>query len=95
MIDAVIAASDAGRREPSSADAIYTAAIAGRRGHPVLFPWPLAAEVDRLAGNEGLNTIVARHSVIEVEVGGAAPGATPFADLDTPEDYQRLRPGGD
>jgi molybdenum cofactor cytidylyltransferase len=93
MIDGVIAAYVGGRKQATAADTIYTAAIAGKRGHPVLFPWTLAAEVDRLAGTEGLNTIVARHPVIEVEVGSTTASSTPFADLDTPEDYQRLRPG--
>lgn len=92
MVDSVVGAYEVGRKSPAAAETIYTAAISGKRGHPVLFPWPLAAEVERLAGSEGLNTIVARHPVIEVEV-ASAEGSTPFADLDTPEDYQRLRPG--
>jgi molybdenum cofactor cytidylyltransferase len=94
MIDAVIAAYESRRNLPGAAATIYTAAVAGKRGHPVLFPWTLAAEVERLAENEGLNTVVAGHPVIEVEVAGAAADSTPFADLDTPEDYHRLRPGG-
>src|SRR5262249_37576825 len=32
---------------------ILVPTLAGRRGHPVLFPWPLAAEVHHLAIDEG------------------------------------------
>jgi molybdenum cofactor cytidylyltransferase len=59
----------------------------GRRGHPVLFPWPLADEVARLAEQEGVNALLDRHAVREVDCGPAGvPG-----DLDTPDDYRRLR----
>jgi molybdenum cofactor cytidylyltransferase len=61
----------------------------GKRGHPVLFPWPLAAEVDDLADEEGVNAIVQRHKVREL----ACDDAGVLADLDTPEDYRRLRDG--
>lgn len=62
---------------------------AGRRGHPVLFPWPMAADVARLGPDEGLNVLLARHGVecLDVEA-GAIP-----EDFDTPEDYDRLRAG--
>ena len=39
---------------------------AGRRGHPVLFPWPLAAEVHRLAPDEGLDAVVRRHDPLPI-----------------------------
>jgi molybdenum cofactor cytidylyltransferase len=69
---------------------IWAPAASGRRGHPVLFPWPLAAELDRLAANEGLNALLARHRVHTVE----AEARTVLEDLDTPADYERLRPAG-
>jgi molybdenum cofactor cytidylyltransferase len=60
---------------------------AGRRGHPVLFPWPLAAEVAKLGADQGLDALVARHRVEHIEV--AAAGVP--EDFDTPEEYDRVR----
>jgi molybdenum cofactor cytidylyltransferase len=57
-------------------------------GHPVLFPWPLAAEVRRLAADEGLNTLIARHRVEYLEIDEQDACGD---DLDTPADYERLR----
>jgi molybdenum cofactor cytidylyltransferase len=58
-----------------------------QRGHPVLFPWPLAAEIGQLDRNEGVNAIVRRHDVQEI----AFADAGILHDLDTPADYQRLK----
>jgi molybdenum cofactor cytidylyltransferase len=60
---------------------------AGRHGHPVLFPWPLAQEVDSLADHEGVNALLKRHSVREID----CDDNRIHRDLDTPEDYDRLR----
>lgn len=57
-----------------------------RRGHPVLFPWPLAAQVATLSPREGVNAILDRHTWTPIPV---AAGII-HGDLDTPEDYQRL-----
>ena len=74
---------------PSAAE-ILVPVHAGRRGHPVLFPWPLAAEVATLAEDEGINALVKRHRVRELPIDD--PGI--LTDLDTPEDYRRLREEG-
>ena len=58
-----------------------------KRGHPVLFPWPLAAEVAHLGADEGLNALVARHDAQWLETAADASSE----DFDTPEDYDRLR----
>jgi molybdenum cofactor cytidylyltransferase len=58
----------------------------GRRGHPVLFPWPLASEVFALAAAEGVNQLLRRHAVLEVACGAEAIGE----DVDTLEDYRRM-----
>ena len=58
-----------------------------RRGHPVLFPWPLASDVNRLAENEGVNALLARFTVRTMECD--EPGI--LDDVDTPDDYRRLR----
>lgn len=59
----------------------------GRRGHPVLFPWPLAREVSELADDEGVNVLLRRHPVHEI----ACSEAGGLDDLDTPDDYRRLQ----
>lgn len=63
----------------------------GRRGHPVLFPWPLAADVQALGAEEGLDAVVHRHPAVEIVCDPLPLGSSdPFADLDTPEQYGRL-----
>lgn len=70
------------------ASAVRVPTIAGRWGHPVLFPWSLATKVGDLGANEGLNVLVEREGAVEVACDDiAAP--TAFADVDTPEDYER------
>jgi molybdenum cofactor cytidylyltransferase len=61
----------------------------GRRGHPTLFPFSFAPEVFQLPADHGLNRLVHLHAneVREVEVESPAV----LADLDTPDDYERLR----
>ncbi|HEX5443932.1 MAG TPA: nucleotidyltransferase family protein [Pirellulales bacterium] len=60
------------------------------RGHPVLFPWPLASEVDGLAEDAGINALVAAAGPREIDCDDVAA----FADLDTPDDYERSKGGG-
>ena len=63
----------------------------GKRGHPVLFPWPLAELVQRLLPQEGLNALVDRGPLVLVGCDDlAVPGERPFADVDTPADYEQL-----
>jgi molybdenum cofactor cytidylyltransferase len=65
--------------------------IDGRRGHPVLIPWPLTPEVFALQADEGLNTIIDSQTVELVpcdDLAGASE--SPFADIDTPDEYQQL-----
>ena len=84
VIDALIAAHD------SANDAAHSQIIVpvsgSRRGHPVLFPWSLAAAVPQLTPSEGVNALLARMAVRELQV---APQSIP-ADINTPEDYARL-----
>ncbi len=86
-IDALLAAW--GEGGPS--DEIVAPFRAGRRGHPVLFAWPLAAAAGRLGPNEGLNQLLTRHRVREIPVDEEAG----FIDLDTPDDYRRWKPEND
>lgn len=61
----------------------------GRRGHPVIFHWSLVPHVFALPPDVGLNQLVRQHAdeVTELEVANPAI----LTDLDTPEDYARLR----
>ena len=65
--------------------------LGGRRGHPVLLPWSLAAELRELPASAGLNALIERSQPILLpcdHVAAAAAGA--FADIDTPEDLSRF-----
>ena len=59
----------------------------GRRGHPTVFAWSLAAEIAGIPEGQGLNWLLKRHQIEEwpVECSGI------FDDLDTPSDYARLQ----
>ena len=85
-IDRVISAYAASLHGTPLATRIWAPTCAGRRGHPVLFPWPLAEQVERLADDEGINALLSQNPVELVEVESLGDD-----DLDTPEDYERLR----
>jgi molybdenum cofactor cytidylyltransferase len=93
--DVIVRLIEAHRAQASAHNAseptIWAAAAGGRRGHPVLFPWSLAREVDDLKEDDGLNVLLARHPVRTVEADAQAV----LEDLDTPQDYGRLRPRAD
>lgn len=74
------------RADPSR---IVLPAHDGRRGHPTLFPWDLAEEVAALPGDVGVNHLLKQHADKVVEVPVDDPTIT--LDLDTPEDYERVR----
>jgi molybdenum cofactor cytidylyltransferase len=59
----------------------------GRRGHPIVLPWTIAATIHSLPLGVGVNALVAQHagSVVEIEVANAEL----VADLDTPADLKR------
>ena len=63
--------------------------VGNRRGHPTLFRWSLAREVASIPADLGLNWLLSEHAreVSELPVEGDAA----LTDLDTPEDYERLR----
>ena len=69
-----------------SAPRIVVPRVRDRRGHPVLFPWLLANELDQLGPDEGVSVLVKRHAPVEVDW----QDDRMFADIDTPEDYRRL-----
>ena len=62
--------------------------VGRHKGHPVFFPWSCADELALLGADEGVNAIVKRRDrrFLETSDQGA------LQDLDTPEQYARLRP---
>lgn len=71
---------------------ILVPTLNGRRGHPVLFPWSLTQEVFMLGAEQGLSVLRQRHESREVPCDSIEPGGDhSFDDVDTPEDYRRLR----
>lgn len=69
-----------------SAPKIVVPRVQDRRGHPVLFPWQLASELDQLGADEGVSALVKRHVITEVDW----QDDRMFEDVDTPADYRRL-----
>jgi molybdenum cofactor cytidylyltransferase len=59
----------------------------GKRGHPTLIAWRHVAGLRAHPTGEGLNAYLRRHAAETLEV---PAGAEVLADLDTPEDYERL-----
>jgi CTP:molybdopterin cytidylyltransferase MocA len=70
---------------------IVVPAFQGRRGHPTLLRWKHVAGIRKLPADQGLNTYLREHADATLEVEGNSPSI--LWDLDTPEDYERLRDG--
>ena len=79
LIDRVLAA-----HQPNDAQ-IIVPVVDGRRAHPVLFPWRLAAAVAHLPSEQGVNALLATNSVRPIRWNSRAI----LADLDSPADYDR------
>jgi molybdenum cofactor cytidylyltransferase len=62
---------------------------AGRRGHPTLIDWKHVAGMRTLPAGSGLNVYLRQHAGETREVPVDSPDV--LCDLDTPDDYERLR----
>ena len=60
-----------------------------RRGHPTLFTWKMAREVLRIPPDRGLNWLLREFNSQVTELSVDTDSA--ITDLDTPEDYERLK----
>jgi molybdenum cofactor cytidylyltransferase len=69
--------------EPS----IIAPQVDARKGHPVLFPWSLAAAVDQLASDVGIRELWNLHDGRTI----CWQDDRPLEDMDTWDDYQRLQ----
>lgn len=80
-IDALLAKHDPSEPKP------LVPTYQGRRGHPVLFPWSLAAVANTLPSDEGINLLLRDYPPHEVPMSDDGL----LADMNTPEEYERLR----
>jgi molybdenum cofactor cytidylyltransferase len=76
-------------RRESPAYSIVVPTFQGRRGHPVLIAWRHVAGMRALPEGLGLNAYLRQQRAETLEM--AVPSAGVLLDLDTPEDYERLR----
>jgi len=60
--------------EAAAGEAICVPVFEGRRGHPVLFPARLFAELEALEGDVGARAVLARHAAIVREVAASDDG---------------------
>jgi CTP:molybdopterin cytidylyltransferase MocA len=72
--------------EPTKSIAVPT--WGGRRGHPTLLAWRHVAGLRALPAGQGINSYLRAGSADVLEV---PAGPNVLVDLDTPEDYARLR----
>jgi molybdenum cofactor cytidylyltransferase len=77
----------AARRRASRAT-IVAPVYAGRRGNPVLFDRSVFPELLAIEGDQGARAVLAADRARVRLV--AFDDARPLADIDTPEDYERL-----
>jgi len=75
-----------------SRDRILIPVHCGKRGHPTVFPFRLAAEVFDLPPDAGLNRLLTTHTGEIEQIDVDSPGVV--SDLDTPDDYERLLESG-
>ncbi len=80
-IDALLAAYDPRTLQP------LVPCCDNRRGHPVLFPWSLATAARRLPDDAGIKRLLVDHPPREIAMGDSSM----FANMNTPDEYQRLR----
>jgi CTP:molybdopterin cytidylyltransferase MocA len=61
----------------------------GRRGHPSLISWRHVPGIRALPAGQGINVYMRQHAAETLAVPVTSAGV--LCDLDTPEDYERLR----
>jgi len=76
-------------RARSPDKSIIVPAHGGRRGHPTLIDWKHVAGMRALPPGEGLNVYLRQHARETLEL--PVNSVSVLCDLDTPEDYDRLR----
>jgi molybdenum cofactor cytidylyltransferase len=74
-------------REPGQTILVPT--YGGRRGHPTLIEWRHVPGIRALPAGQGIDAYLRAHAEETLELPVASAGV--LCDLDTPEDYERLR----
>ena len=74
-------------RRKAGPDRILVPVVDGRKGHPLVLPWPLAETIPDLPDGVGVNAITSTRENLLTFV--PTPDFEILADLDTPEDYAR------
>lgn len=80
------------RRRQAAGAGLAVPVHRGRRGHPLAIAPALVPGIERLDPGRGLRQLLDLHPAELLSVEVDDPGCV--ADLDTPEDYDRLRAGG-
>ncbi len=88
-LDATIVRQVLAARATLPAGHIIVPTYQGQRGHPTLIGWRHVPGIRALPSGEGLNAYLRRQTAVTVEL--AFDSAEVLFDLDTPEDYKRLR----
>lgn len=76
-------------REANPHYSIVVPTYGGRRGHPALLGWQHVVGIRRLPADHGLNAYLRQHADATLEIAVDSPDI--LSDLDTAEDYERLR----
>jgi CTP:molybdopterin cytidylyltransferase MocA len=76
-------------RQADPRHSIFIPTFTGKRGHPALIAWKHVAGMQTLPPDQGLNVYLRQHAAQTAEVPVDEPEV--LLDLDTPEDYERLR----
>lgn len=61
----------------------------GRRGHPTIFPWSLADQLEQIPQDQGLNWLLRNGETNIEEIECEEPSV--LWDIDTPEEFLRIR----
>jgi CTP:molybdopterin cytidylyltransferase MocA len=75
--------------EGGPAGTILVPVHGGRRGHPALIAWRHVPAIWASPAGQGIDAYLRRYAAETIEV--PVPSAGVLTDLDTPEDYERLR----
>lgn len=88
VLDANVVEQLLARWTESTAD-VLVPTFNGRRGHPTIFRWRLARQLESIPDGYGLNWLLKEHSDAVEEF--PLESETVLLDLDTPEDYAALQ----
>jgi len=88
-LDATVVRQLLAARAENPETSVILPTFAGRRGHPALIAWKHVKGMRALPPGQGLNVYLRRQESETLELPMATEAI--LCDLDTPEDYERLR----